>query len=69
MNDLEKEFIASLKSLLVRYGVKIKKELSGLDDDYEMIIIFYNSVEERKNEIYLTMDEIHGHLIEKQREA
>lgn len=42
MNDLEKEFLYSLKSLMVRYNVKVEKGYVGLDDEVENTHIFSN---------------------------
>lgn len=62
MNELEKDFLASLKSLLVRYNVKIEKEYSGFDDEGEKIFMFSNDEGERENEIYLNLGEFLNYL-------
>ena len=62
MNSATEEFIGSFKALLKRYNVKLEKGLSGFDDDYEPTWWFSNDVEWAKNEIYLTMDDIHKEL-------
>lgn len=59
MTKLEKEFLASLKALLIRYNIEIQKGSSGLDDDYEVEWVFSNSAKLRETEIYLTMDDVH----------
>ena len=64
MIDLEKEFINSLKALLVRYGVNIEKGFSCSDNgEVETEWKFSNDVDLRENEIYLTMDDIHSELV------
>ena len=63
MNKETETFIASLKALLIRHNVTVEKGLSGFDDDCETTWWFKNDVKWSKNEIYLTMDDIHKELI------
>jgi Flp pilus assembly CpaF family ATPase len=42
MNDLEKEFLASMKALMTRYGVKIEKGLTGFDEEVEEVLLLTN---------------------------
>lgn len=62
MNDLEKEFLYSLKSLMVRYNVKVEKGYVGLDDEVENTHIFSNDVHLRENEIYLDLNDFLNYL-------
>ena len=63
MNDLEKEFLSSLRALFKRYGVKVEKGYTGFDDEAELTHIFSNDefiVGEK--EIYLDLNEFMNYL-------
>ncbi|MFZ2992497.1 MAG: hypothetical protein WA061_02165 [Microgenomates group bacterium] len=57
-NEPEKDFMSSLKALMVRYNVKLERTLvETLDGDFSLWA-FCNDEPVRANEIYLTLDEI-----------
>jgi hypothetical protein len=63
LNELEKDFVGSLKVLLTRYNIEIVKGFSGFDDEGNVIEwLFSNKAEERKDEVYLTMNEIYEEI-------
>lgn len=62
MNTKEEEFMASLRALMVRYGVKIEKEYTGFDDEQERTFIFSNDVKNREDEVYIDISEFTDYL-------
>lgn len=64
MTDLEKIFISDFKMFLSSHKVSLEKGFSGSEDgESEIQWLFDNDADERKNEIYLTMEEIHKELV------
>jgi len=57
MNNLEKEFVSSLRALLYRYGVVIVEQRPAILSS-EKEIIFCNSTDERLSEIYISLEEL-----------
>lgn len=64
MNDLEKEFIASFKSLMARYNIVLDKCMSGFEDDNEVIWIFASKTDDKEKCILVDMDDIHISMVE-----
>jgi len=54
MNQIEEEFLRSLKSLLIRYSVELDAELLGTS----FIWYFSNKKERGDESIFLTLDKI-----------
>jgi len=63
MNDLEKDFIASFKSLMIRYNIDVKKCMSGFEDDNEVEWVFSTESDNKEKRINVKMDDIHTALI------
>lgn len=62
MNDnLQEEFLSSLKALLTRYDVEIEKAFVGFDDEIENTFIFQN-IPETKDGSGLIYIELGQHL-------
>jgi hypothetical protein len=58
MNDLEKEFLASMKALMTRYGVKIEKGLTGFDEEVEEVFLLTNDeMLVGEKDIYLNLND------------
>lgn len=55
--DKEKEFLCSLKALLIRYGIQITKGVRGFGKDIENTYVF-DDTHDDYNEIFLDFDEI-----------
>ncbi len=63
VNDLEIDFISSLKALMVRYGVEISFEgKENEDKECPYAYYFSNDSNFRSSEIYLSIDEIFEYL-------
>jgi len=63
MNDLEKDFMASFKALMIRYNLDVKKCFSGFEDDNEVEWVFSLESENKEERINIKMDDIHIFLI------
>jgi hypothetical protein len=58
MNDLEKKFIKEFQKLIEKYDLIIEKGSMGFDDSAEETFFFINNGRERRDEIFLEMEEI-----------